>query len=116
VALARVKSLLERAIHLDPKLGIAYLQLGIFYSDQKDLPNAIAEYRYAIDADSRLEEAHYRLAHAYRQAGKTTEAEAELRLYKQISKEKTAEVERERHEVKQFEYQLREPIPSSQPK
>ena len=60
--LPRVKSLLEKAISLDPKLGAAYLQLGILYSERKDLSKAISAYQHAIAATPRLEEAHYRLA------------------------------------------------------
>jgi tetratricopeptide (TPR) repeat protein len=106
--LAQVKSLLEKASHLDPKLGPAYLQLGVLYSERKDLPSAIAAYRQAIEAAPRLEEAHYRLAQAYRQAGQTADAQAELQLYTQISKQKAEETERQRHEVQQFVYQLRD--------
>jgi tetratricopeptide (TPR) repeat protein len=71
---AQVKILLEKAVHLDPKLGPAYLQLGVLYSERKDLSNAISAYQQAIKATPRLEEAHYRLAQAYRQAGETARA------------------------------------------
>jgi tetratricopeptide (TPR) repeat protein len=104
--LAQVKFLLERAIHLDPKLGPAYVQLGVFYSEPKDFSNAIAAYRQAIDADPQMEEAHYRLAQAYRQTGELAKAQAELQLYQQITKEKSEEIERQRHELLQFVYQL----------
>ena len=33
----QVESLLKKAVDLDPKLGPAYLQLGILYSDHGDL-------------------------------------------------------------------------------
>ena len=105
---AQVKSLLEKAIHLDPTLGLAYLQIGILYSERKDLSNAVAAYQNAIQATSDMEEAHYRLAQAYRQAGETSKAQAELQRYEQISKEKAAEIERQRHEVQQFVYEVRE--------
>jgi tetratricopeptide (TPR) repeat protein len=104
----RVKSLLEKAIHLDPKLGLASLQLGIVYSEQGDFPQAISAYRQAIEASPQLEQAHYRLAQAYRRVGETSKAHAELQLYEQISAEKTEEVERQRHELQQFVYSLRD--------
>jgi len=113
--LPQVKSLLERAVHLDSKLGPAYLQLGVLYSERKDFSSAISAYQQAIEATPRLEEAHYRLAQAYRQSGETSKARAELQLYAQISKEKEAEIERQRHELQQFVYQLRERPPASQP-
>ena len=105
--LAQVKFLLEKAVHLDPKLGPSYLQLGILYSERKDFSEAIAAYQQAIEATPRLEDAHYRLAQAYRQAGETAKAQAELQLYAQISKEQAEETERQRHELQQFVYELR---------
>jgi len=113
---AEVKSLLDKAIQLDPALGLAYLQLGILYSERKDFSNAIADYQSAIAATPDLEQAHYRLALAYRQAGETSKSQAELQLYERISKEKAAAVERERHEVRQFVYELKETKTAAQPK
>jgi tetratricopeptide (TPR) repeat protein len=112
---AQVKVLLERAVHLDPKLGAGYLQLGVLYSERRDVSSAIAAYRQAIEAAPRLEEAYYRLAQAYRQAGETAHAQAELQLYAKISKENTEETERQRHELQQFVYELRDRTPGSQP-
>lgn len=106
--LMRAQALVERAISIDPTLAIAYLQLGILYSERKDLPNAILAYLQAIAVDSKLEEAHYRLAQAYRRTGKTKEAQAELRIYEQIAKEKKEKIDHQRHEVQQFVYQLQE--------
>jgi tetratricopeptide (TPR) repeat protein len=111
----QVKALLEKAVHLDPKLGLGFLQLGILYSERKDFPSAIAAYKQAIDASPELEEAHYRLARAYRQTGETSKAQAELRVYAKISKEKADETERERHELRQFVYQLRDETSAPQP-
>jgi tetratricopeptide (TPR) repeat protein len=112
---AEVKALLEKALQLDPTLGLAHLQLGVLYSERNEFSNAVAAYQRAIQAMPSLEEAHYRLAQAYRQTGETSKAQAELQLYEEISKEKAAEIERQRHEVQQFVYQLREPATSSKP-
>jgi lipopolysaccharide biosynthesis regulator YciM len=114
--LPQVKSLLEKAVQLDPKLGRAYLQLGALYSERRDLSNAISAYQRAVEATPRLEEAHYRLAQAYRQTGEPAKAQAELRLYAQISKEKDEELERQRHDLQQFVYELRDRTPASQPR
>ncbi|MGC2537745.1 MAG: tetratricopeptide repeat protein [Candidatus Sulfotelmatobacter sp.] len=110
----RVKSLLEKAVHLDPKLGLGYLELGVIYSEQKDFPKAISAFQRAIEATPQLEQAHYRLAQLYRQAGETSKAHAELQLYEQISAEKNQEIERQRHELQQFVYQLRDRTAASQ--
>jgi tetratricopeptide (TPR) repeat protein len=112
----QIKALLEKAVHLDPKLGPGYLQLGILYSEQENLASAIAAYQQAIQVTPELKEAHYRLAQAYRQAGEKSKAQAELQLYAKILKEDADETERERHELRQFVYQLRDesPVPQSQ--
>jgi tetratricopeptide (TPR) repeat protein len=112
--LPQVKFLLEQAVHFDPNLGPAYLQLGVLYSERKDIPNAISAYQHAIAATPLLEEAHYRLAQVYRQAGEASKAQAELQLYTQISKQKEEESNRDRHELQQFVYQLRDD-PSAPP-
>lgn len=48
VQFARVESLLQKAAQLDPKLGLAYLHLGILYSQRGDFSRAIPEYKKAI--------------------------------------------------------------------
>jgi tetratricopeptide (TPR) repeat protein len=111
----KIKSLLENAVHLDPQLGLAYLELGIVYSQEKDIPKAISAFQSAIEATPQLEQAHYRLAQLYRQNGETPKAKAELQLYEQISAEKTKATERQRHELQQFVYEMRDRPPGLQP-
>ncbi|MFY9561341.1 MAG: tetratricopeptide repeat protein [Terriglobales bacterium] len=112
---AQVESLLEKAVHLDPKLGLAHLQLGILYSDRGDFPKAISAYQQAIAASPQLEEPHYRLAQAYRRAGDKAKAQQELQLYQQLSKKAAELVERERHEIQQFVLAMRDTQPASPP-
>jgi tetratricopeptide (TPR) repeat protein len=104
----RVQSLLEKAVHLDPKLGPAYLQLGILYAERKDWRQAILSYQQAAVVSPQLEEAHYRLAQAYRQTGEKVKAEQELQLHAQIKKETSEKAERERLEILEFVYTLRD--------
>jgi len=117
-ALAQVEQLLNKAIHLNSKFAAAYLQLGIVHFDQGDLSRAISDYQQAIQAGDQTqihadaEEAHYRLAQAYRQIGAADKAKAELRLYDQTVQESAQQSERERHEIRQFVYTLRDqPLP-----
>ncbi|MGB8986367.1 MAG: tetratricopeptide repeat protein [Candidatus Sulfotelmatobacter sp.] len=110
-----VKSLLQTAIQLDPKLGVAYLQLGILYSDEKNFPQAISALQEAIEVNPQLEKAHYRLAQLYRLGGETAKSQSELQVYEQITREKTEEAGRQRHELQQFVYELRNSTPASQP-
>ena len=102
-----IESSLLKAIAIDPHLGEAYLQLGILYAKQKDFPKAISAYHKAIEFTALPDEAHFRLAEAYRLTGERTKAHEEIVLYEQISTQKTQENERERHEVQQFVYTLR---------
>ena len=76
---AKVTALLEQAIHLDPNLGVAYLQLGIVYADRKDYATAIDAYQKAVQVSPELEQAHYRLARAYERMGREEEAQKEIR-------------------------------------
>ncbi len=105
--LGKIESLLEKAVHVDPKLGAGYLQLGILYSDAGDFQKAIAAYESAVTANPRLEQAHYRLAQAYKRTGDTQKAQRQLLLYDQISREAAQQAERERREIQQFVYTLR---------
>jgi tetratricopeptide (TPR) repeat protein len=105
---------LQRAVELDPTLGVGYLQLGILYFERKDFANAVSSYEKAIKAAPELEEPHYRLSQAYKRTGDKVKADQELHLYNQISKKKDEEVERERRESRQFVYTLRSPAPSPQ--
>ena len=103
---ARVESLLQKAVHLDPKLGPACLQLGILYAERKDWPQAIRSYQEATKVSPDLEEAHYRLAQAYRQTGEQMKAEQELQMHARIKKETAEKAERERREIQEFVYTL----------
>jgi tetratricopeptide (TPR) repeat protein len=113
--LVPVESLLEKAVHLDPKFGAAYLQLGILYAERGDSAKAIAAYQRATDENPQLEEAHYRMAQVYGRTGAKSKAEAELQLYQQLSKKSSEEAEHERHEIQQFVYTLRNPTSTSPP-
>lgn len=115
VPLAEIESSLNKAVSLDPKFAPAYLQLGILHSQQGDDAAAIASYQRAIQSDPELEEAHYRLAQAYRLAGNPGKAKQELQIYEQLSKESAQRIERERHEIRQFVYTLRDPPAGQNP-
>jgi tetratricopeptide (TPR) repeat protein len=115
-AVAQIETLLMKSVRFDPRLGEAYLQLGIVYAEQKENTKAISAYERAIAATPELGEAHYRLAQAYRQAGEPAKARAELQLYEKISKEKTDETEAQRRQRQQFVYQLQQTKASPQQK
>ena len=115
----RVESLLQKAVHLDPKLGAAYLQLGILYSQRADFSRAISAYQKAIEVSSELDEtlevAHYRLAQAYLRTGDKVKAQQELQLHDRIAKTIQEHHEHERREIQQFVIALRNQNPFSPP-
>ena len=107
-SVTEVESLLKIALQINPRHAAALLQLGIVHAEQGAYKEAISDYRRALDADPGMEEAHYRLAQAYRQIGNAEKAKEELRLYGQLAKESEQKQERERHQIKQFVYTLRD--------
>ncbi len=112
---SQVASLLNHAIQLDPKFAAADLQLGVVHAEQGNDSAAISDYLRAIQADPQIEEAHYRLGQAYRQVGQMDKAKDELRIYEQLATESAQRVDRERHEIRQFVYTLRDqPAPRAQ--
>jgi len=112
---AQVESLLQKAVHLDPELAVGYLQLGVLYSERKDFRKAILSYQKTVEADPRLEEAHYRMGQVYKLTGENLKARQQLEIFDQLSRKRAGEVERERREIQQFVYKLRDPTPSAQP-
>ena len=90
-------------MRLDPKLALAYLQLGAVYSEGSNGGSHLC-YQQAATADPALEEAHYRLAQIYKRIGDQTNAQRELQLYNELSKQASAKEEKQRREIQQFVY------------
>jgi tetratricopeptide (TPR) repeat protein len=105
---ARVRELLQKAVRLDPHLAAGYLQLGIVYADQNNDAKAIVAYHRAIEADPRMDEPHYRLGQAYARTGQKEKARKELGVYQELSLKSAEEIERERSEIPQFVFELRD--------
>jgi Tfp pilus assembly protein PilF len=105
---AQVESLLKTALQINPTHALAELQLGSVHYDQGAYAEAIVHYQKAVQIDPKLEEAHYRLAQAYRRTGDADKSKEELRIYTQLAKESAQQQDRERREVKQFVYTLRD--------
>jgi len=112
---AAIETELHRAIELDPHLGSAYLQLGILFSGRKEFPEAIDAFQKAIEVTSLPDEAHYRLAQVYRQTGEAEKARKEIEIFNKVSQQKAEAAERERHEIQQFVYTLKDHSAPSPP-
>ena len=106
--LAKIETLLHESVKFDPKLGDAYLQLGILYEEQRNVPSALSAYKEAIAASPQLEQAHYRLAQAYRKSGDEEKAKAEMTLYQETSKQSADQAQREQREMQGFVYTMRD--------
>jgi tetratricopeptide (TPR) repeat protein len=106
---------LNTAIKLDPRLGDAYLQLGILCMEREDFPAAIATLQKAIENTAQPVDARYRLAQVYRRMGDSEKANREVAEYKKLSEQNDKQADRERHEIPQFVYTLRGQNSSPQP-
>lgn len=99
---ARVQSLLTRAVETDPKCSPAYLQLGVIQASQSHYQKAAEFYEKAIQADSNFTEAHYRLGVAYDRLGEKGKAAEQFSIHARLKAQEAAAVDRQRREVKQF--------------
>lgn len=106
-SLEQIGMLLNNAARLNPQYAAPHVQLGIVHADAGNNSAAIAEFEKALQLDPQIEEAHYRLAQAYRQLGQTDKSKEQLRLYQQLSQQSAQQADRERHEIRQFVYTLR---------
>jgi tetratricopeptide (TPR) repeat protein len=102
--LNQIQSLLTKSIELDPTLAEAQLQLGNLYSDQSKYADAIPHYHRAIELNSDLADAHYRLGQAYVRTNEKDRAQQELQLYQQLRAQHLADLDKQRAEVRQFVY------------
>ena len=106
-AMVKVKPLLKEAIELDPKLASAYLLLGAVETEGNNSGEAIAAFQKAIEGDPESEEAHYRLAQAYRRVGDATRAQNESAIYDRLSKTSADKAQHDRSEMLKFVIALR---------
>ena len=105
----KAAALFEKATQMDPKLGEAYLQLGILWSARGDVNKAMANYRKATDANPDLAEAHFRLGQLYRHIGQLSASRQELEKYEELDKAQAAAVEQQRRDLQQFVIVFKEP-------
>ncbi len=96
------QALLERAVHLDPKLAAAHLELATLYAQRNLNKQAVASFLEAIRLDPDSETAHYRLAQTYRNQNQLERANQELDLYGQLSRHHREQLAQTRSAIRQF--------------
>jgi len=114
-ALKHAEALLEKASMFDPKLDAAYLQLGNLHFERGAFEEAVAAYQKAIATNPAGSEAHYRLGLAFKRIGQEAKAQREFDQYKQLDKTETATIERQRRELRQFLFVLKDQPKAPQP-
>lgn len=97
---------LQRAIAIDPRMGDAYLRLGLLDAEKHEYARAVEALQKAIAYTPLPDEAHLRLAQVYREMGETEKAGKESELYHEVAEKKKEKMERERRELGQFVYTL----------
>ena len=100
--MAQVSDLLTKAVTIDPKCAVAYVELGNLSAAGRQWDRAINYYLQAIQADNDLSDTHYRLAVAYQRAGKQELAKEQFQLHDEIAARQAAEIQHQREAVKQF--------------
>jgi tetratricopeptide (TPR) repeat protein len=103
----QIESLLKSALAVDPQYPDAHFEMGNLYSEQKQYPQAIAEYQQALAVQPEMVDAHYRLAQAYTRTGDKAKAQQEFELHDRLRKQQLAETEKQRAEIKQFVYSVK---------
>jgi len=100
----QIESLLKRAIAADPKFPEAHLQLGNLNADQGKFAEAIPEYQRALELNSDLADAHYRLAQSYVRTGQKDKAQDQFQVYQQLRAQHLADLDKQRADIRQFVY------------
>ena len=106
--LHQIESLLTKSLTLDPKLAEAHLQLGNLYSDRNKYAEAIPEYKRALELNSDLADAYYRLGQAYVRIGEKDRAQEQFQVYQKINERHLADLDKQRAEIRQFVYSAKD--------
>lgn len=107
-ALAHAIALLQKSAAIDPRFELANLQLGNIYLARGALQEALAAYQKSVNANPGNSEAHYRLGLTYKRLGEEAKAQREFSEYKQLNQAQAAAVGRERRELRQFLFVLKD--------
>jgi tetratricopeptide (TPR) repeat protein len=93
--------LLEKAIHIDPKIELAHLDLGILDSNAGKDVDALHELKIAERLNPEDQAVHWRLARFYKTMGRSAEAKAEFDRTKSLQKEADRSVFNKLHQAQE---------------
>ena len=99
-----IDELLRRAIAADRNLAEAHLQLGNLTADRGKFAEAIPEYQRALELNSELADAHYRLGQAYVRTSQKEKAQEQFQVYQQLRAQHVADLDKQRADIRQFVY------------
>ena len=92
-------ALLERAIRIDPSIGLAHLDLGILLGNAGRKDEALRELEIAVNLNPDDENVHWQLARFYQATGRRDEAKAEFEKTKSLQKASDQTIMRKIHEA-----------------
>jgi len=105
-----IDELLRRAIAADPNLAEAHLQLGNLTADQGKFAQAIPDYQRALELNSELADAHYRLGQAYVRTSQKEKAQEQFQVYQQLRAQHLADLDKQRADIRQFVYSEKDAV------
>jgi len=91
--------LLEKAIHVDPKIERAHLDLGILYGDGDRRDDALRELKVAEKLSPEDQTVHWRLARFYKAMGRNDEAKVEFDKTRSLQKAADETIVNKLHEA-----------------
>ncbi|MGA7317906.1 MAG: tetratricopeptide repeat protein, partial [Silvibacterium sp.] len=98
----QIKTLLNRAIQMDPDLAKAHLQLADVYAQRNEYSDAVREYESAVRLSPDLSEAHHRLAMAYQRTGHSDQSAREMQIFQQLKAQQKAATGEPTVDIAQF--------------
>jgi tetratricopeptide (TPR) repeat protein len=78
-------------------------------ADQGKFAEAIPEYQRALELDTDLADAHYRLAQAYVRTGQKDKAQEQFTTYQALRAQHLADLDKQRADIRQFVYNEKGP-------
>ena len=90
----RARELLEKAVGLNDQLRLAYVDLGVILTEQKQLQQALEALEHAEKLDPLQPDVHYRLGRLYQAMGKRVEAEKEMAQVKELHEKEEEDLAR----------------------